>query len=337
MVHSVASRVSALALRSRRAVRLILHAGTHKTGTTTLQLALSTNRDYLRGQGFHYPNPQPFFGGSTRAHHLVALALTGAWSMSPSDVQRFLAYQAEEADGRSLLLSAEGFERHLHGRDGWTADGYWPLRHRYLDAVAEAFSGFDVTVVVVLRRHDTYAASLYKEIVAKDLYRGTFDWFIDEWREVFDHSRHLEAFRAAFDDVRVVSYHAGHVVQSFCQQFGLTLSPEAGQLWERRSPDTRIVEWMAQRDVCERADQRTFASSDEAAALFPAGSVEPTLWPSSADRDRFLSDFDGPYGPAWFPDPPATLPEPVSLSSEELARIDRAFRRWRDSGIATVR
>ncbi len=38
-------------------MKLILHIGTHKTGTTALQQFLYANREPLVGHGFHYATP----------------------------------------------------------------------------------------------------------------------------------------------------------------------------------------------------------------------------------------------------------------------------------------
>ena len=47
-------------------MRLILHAGTHKTGTTSIQKVLADNRDWLRERGLIYPDGGSVFGGRSR-------------------------------------------------------------------------------------------------------------------------------------------------------------------------------------------------------------------------------------------------------------------------------
>ncbi len=60
------------------AKQLIIHAGFPKTGTTSLQEALSANRQILLANGIYYPHAgdhYPHMGD--KAHHLAAFAISG--------------------------------------------------------------------------------------------------------------------------------------------------------------------------------------------------------------------------------------------------------------------
>lgn len=43
--------------------KVILHVGTHKTGTTSIQAALAASRPALQAAGILYPDVSPFLGG----------------------------------------------------------------------------------------------------------------------------------------------------------------------------------------------------------------------------------------------------------------------------------
>ena len=84
-------------------MKLILHIGTHKTGTTALQQFLHANREALAARGFHYATPPHGLQHS----NLVANALNGGESRS---VQAFLTKHADMArrhGAHTLLVSAE--------------------------------------------------------------------------------------------------------------------------------------------------------------------------------------------------------------------------------------
>ena len=119
--------------RRRPRPRLILHAGTHKTGTTTIQQVLADNRAFLRGHGLVYPDSTVPFGVSRAAHHPFAAALTGVEPAGEADAAAF-RQAARDAlpTGATLLLSAESIYRHQRGRPNrdfsLDPDDFWDRR-----------------------------------------------------------------------------------------------------------------------------------------------------------------------------------------------------------------
>src|SRR5215208_1987446 len=86
-------------------MRLILHIGTHKTGTTALQQFLYANREPLATCGFHYATPPH----GLQEANVVANALNVGKSRV---VHAFLAKHMELARRRgahTILASAENF------------------------------------------------------------------------------------------------------------------------------------------------------------------------------------------------------------------------------------
>ncbi|MGH2818595.1 MAG: hypothetical protein ACRDJS_09070 [Actinomycetota bacterium] len=305
-----------------------MHAGAHKTGTTAIQAVLSDHREELSECGLYYPDSKPFLGGSHQAHHELAHALSGVDSDAVAAALQFLEYIASEARAdQTVLLSAEAFYRHLAGVDGWIHNNYWLLRRRYLRDVAKALAGFEVRVLLVLRRPDEFAESLYKEAITRDFYWGPFERFIDDWPMVFDYNGQVEAFRAAFGEVAVRSYHEGPVVETFFDAVGVAMPEGVGEVWKRRSPDTRLIVWMADSDPKDRKRQREFVLSSEAQELFD-GTSRMSLWSSASQRNEFLAQFGGEFGTGFFPSPPPWIGELAALSETDRARIDRAYADW---------
>ena len=91
--------------------RLIVHAGFHKSGTTSLQESFDAQSDELRDAGIVYPNI------GRKAHHRIAWALadkTWGWGKrggekTPRRKWTELAKQINSSDAQTILISSEFF------------------------------------------------------------------------------------------------------------------------------------------------------------------------------------------------------------------------------------
>jgi len=93
---------------ARKPIRLAIHVGPHKTGSTSVQRALAAARDSLAGQGVWYPPSLP--GASWPDQHADAWILLRDGRLAEFD--RWLAASGDEARQRgcdTLLLSSENF------------------------------------------------------------------------------------------------------------------------------------------------------------------------------------------------------------------------------------
>jgi hypothetical protein len=120
-------------------MQLVVHAGIHRTGTTSLQRFLAKNRAALAAQGIVYP-------GEENSHQALAWAL----HRGQADAEAVLALVAESraAGARTMVLSGEDFA--IHRTLGW------------LRAVAEHV---DTRAVFYLRRQDHWLMSWYNQHV----------------------------------------------------------------------------------------------------------------------------------------------------------------------------
>lgn len=125
--------------------RLILHVGTHKTGTTALQQFFWMNRERLRARGVLYPEG---FG----THHATLAAAVGQGN--PGPLQGVLESR-EAAKAPTVLISSENFWRQ--------AEKLAFVRER----------ARQVTIVLYLRRQDHYVQSMYQENVKNPEKLGT--------------------------------------------------------------------------------------------------------------------------------------------------------------------
>src|SRR5688572_14535297 len=105
-------------------MRLILHAGTHKTGTTSIQAALAENRRWLSERGFVYPQ----LSFCSRSHNGFAhrLALAGKGESLRLELQRAVA------GGHAAIMSAEEVSVDTRNWEALANDDYWERRRHYL-------------------------------------------------------------------------------------------------------------------------------------------------------------------------------------------------------------
>jgi hypothetical protein len=133
-------------------LQLILHAGTHKTGTTSLQLYLDRYRSELFRQGILYPKAGIAPAPEPKHQWLIGALLTGDRSCFDAHMGQAFA----EADGSTtaIVLSTEGlFHR------------WWDVPAAGREMLAEIAACHRVEVWVVFREPLSYARSLYVQML----------------------------------------------------------------------------------------------------------------------------------------------------------------------------
>ncbi len=156
-------RPPSLAYKPGQGRSLWLHAGLHKTGTTSLQAFLARERDPLTAHGI-----RPIQAGTASwldGHHNLAWELTG-------DPRRDLgvgmldeAIEEIAACDGDAILSSEDFETLLH-----RPKGFDPL------LADPRLRGWQVNIVVYLRNQAEALASLLAELPKHGLATNGSDW-----------------------------------------------------------------------------------------------------------------------------------------------------------------
>jgi len=233
--------------------RAILHIGTEKTGTSSLQVFLSKNRDRLNARGFHFAR----FAGPVSHEHLAAYAMDddkrddmrlGIGVHSDADLHAFRARLEAEAEaeieaheGRLFLFSGEHCSSRLVTHV--EVERLWCLLAPHFDRV---------DVAVYLRRQDELAVSLYSTAM-----KSGNPWLPilprpEVVAEKFDYSRVLDRYAAVFGADRVhprlfdrSELAGGSVIQDFLEVWDLgsgyemvprvneSLEPEAQEFLRR--------------------------------------------------------------------------------------------------------
>lgn len=207
--------------------RLILHAGTPKTGTTSLQRHLAAHRQTLADAGWWYP---PTADADDPRHlELAALLRRGAAERFADYAQDVLRDMPEHI--HTVILSTEGI--YNHWRDfGPEAKGM--LRHWA--------ALFDFELCVWLRPPEAFAAALHVQYLANPPTPGApealygrdisfADALANPWfRSHLDYLGFLHEARLLFGERRVRAFaFAADTVAAFCARYGLPDLPRGAR------------------------------------------------------------------------------------------------------------
>ena len=145
--------------------RLLLHIGTGKTGTSSIQNFLYENRSRLADDfGVYYPefglSATNHFGEIIHAHYPVVNWITRRRLKK----LRAVVKELKSAGCELSILSCENFYHHFGKED--------------MDYVAEIFSDFKIEIVCYVRRQDLYMESAWKQQVKVGTLKGMFADFL---------------------------------------------------------------------------------------------------------------------------------------------------------------
>ncbi len=198
-----------------RRKRLLVHAGTHKTGTTALQDFLASVAVDLRQYGVLYPGCGRVDGG----HHNIAWQMTrDRRFVTSSGTIDDLAKEVRQFNG-DVLLSCEDFEALIN-----EPENFAPLR------LHPIFREYDFTLIIYVRNQSSYLESLYLELLKhgigeefalfaqKVLLNRQFS--IREWAFYFDYAEIYQRWKACgWANVIIRNYHqltGGAIIKDFC-------------------------------------------------------------------------------------------------------------------------
>jgi hypothetical protein len=226
-------------------MRLVLHIGTRKTGTSTIQLYFSVHRESHLASGVLYPEAGRLTGPRGRgchAHYELA------WSLARPDRRRAVwgALRAEMDRTRATctVVSAETFA-------SLPADRVRLLR--------EETEGLDVRVVVVLRDRIDFLISEYKQQIKKGATTSDFVEFARQNLDLCDYAGMLRPWSDAFgeDRLRVLDWSRVQrrgVLQAFMEAASLDELPLVGPArTANRSPGDQTSRSMLLINRVERA------------------------------------------------------------------------------------
>lgn len=318
--------------------RIILHVGTHKTGTTGLQRSLFEQRDHLEESGISY-DPWPGVLWSLKyAHH----GLVHRLARFDAEDQKVLAdyrlrLEQALAKGQDVIISAEPFYRQVVVGVPKDAEAD---RVRFLDRVVEYFEGLPVVVSICFRRPDRMAESLFKEQAVSTSNRVDFVPWLDKLSPRFDYSARLAEFEQRFDSVKVWCFEdalSKGLISTFLQTHGLQVSNLENAKADRKSISSRAALWLLKAkqsdedmSISERRIRWYYAASAHAHPALADRRGE-SFWPDVETRGRFLHTALGDFRHADYWSQPDDTPSHVEWATEQQSEVEAHFEHWAQS------
>ena len=315
--------------------RIILHIGTHKTGTTGMQRALFEQRSRLKECGISYDPWPGVLGHLKYAHHGLAHRLA---SFEPEDKQVLADYRLrlEQAlsQGEDVIISAEPFYRQVAAG---LPDDPNAARVCFMGRVADYFKGLTVEVSVCLRRPDLLAESMFKEQAVSTDNKLEFLPWLDKFAPRFDYIARLAEFEQRFGPAKVWCFeHAVRkgLMPTFLELHGLTVPEFEDAKADRKSVSARAALWVlsAKRAVegmsaSERLVRWYYAASNHAHSKLAHCRGE-AFWPDVETRDRFLRAALVDFCHADFWSQPDDTPHLVNWTAEDQIVVEAHFEAW---------
>jgi hypothetical protein len=136
---------------------VFLHIGTMKTGTTSLQEFLFNNEEFLRRNGFIYPQaghlpPNPTIPIEHMGHHRLSLSIQRRRGMIDEGCWGDLLQELARSDADAAIISSETFES---------------CNENQVSKIYDYLNGYDVKIVICLRNQFDYLVSCYKQFVRR--------------------------------------------------------------------------------------------------------------------------------------------------------------------------
>lgn len=181
-------------------MKLILHIGTHKTGTTSLQHFCALNRTKLQTFGIFYPRNRK---SAYVFNHLASQIAFNGEAKTRSELEEYVQ-EAKQAGAHTVIVSGESFYAmtgFFHLIQKKPVADYWGMEEKFVavfaDIVKEIFTNIEIRIF--MRPQDDLAASLYNQMVKNTQgYTGSFSDFLSLSRPIYDYARHLALWVAQY-------------------------------------------------------------------------------------------------------------------------------------------
>lgn len=176
--------------------KAIIHIGGHKTGSTAIQSFCASNATYLQQIGLVYPLEllTDINIDGLQAHHgLVNFFMDDSllWDsvdLKPKAVANIGCYLLSLPRDKNILLSSENFT--------------W-LDENAIDNFKKLLDGYDVHIVLYVRRQDNALQALYQTSVLYNKETGTFDEYVESSHPIFEYDQIASRWQSAFGSGKI--------------------------------------------------------------------------------------------------------------------------------------
>ena len=286
-------------------MQLILHIGTHKTGTSAVQECLRRNERILAERGIYYAHR----ARARTLNQLAQLIASGQSSEARALVDSHLA-KARAHGATTFLISAESFfamTMFFRKLEGDACEDYWASEARCIELLHDVLpADMPKRVVVFFRRQDTFLESVYAQTVRTRPLSATCEQFAASVSEALDYARHMRLWSRVFPDCVVHTYEE---TANAAARFFLGTVLKIGDLDRFAGLDLRINTSLA-RDLVEYKRELNKATSfvDRRMGNFVC-----------AELERVVTD-DGRYRDYLSPEARARLLRDVEPGNATLSR-----------------
>ena len=211
-------------------MKLVLHAGFHKTGSSAIQAFCKKNRGRLAERGLLYPSvgltnleytSTPTSEAGHRAFQDVLVAPVNL--KSEARLEALMNEAKSFSDVHTVVISSETFSA---------------PRIKISESLHEALGAHfsEIKVLLYLRRQDEWAESFYKEVLCWPgrRYRRSFKRFVNDFlTEWLDYDARIDKWADVFGERNLIvkSYDdraEKNIVVDFFSEFGLDLASDEG-------------------------------------------------------------------------------------------------------------
>ena len=323
--------------------RLILHVGTQKTGTTSLQVFLADNRKQLGEQGFFVPGTREKYKeaiNERNAHFLV-------WHSRSINVPELVTDEVKRKTKRNIKAFKKSVRDHdavlMSDETLWYEGARRPNSWSIMKSVFQD-AGFDeIDIVVYLRRQDDYICSLWNQRVKGSL-KSTVSCvdFVNgrTSKRLMDYSEVLSEIEKVFgkEHITVREYRrdklaGGDVRRDFCSIIGV--DAESGFTFADVRPNLGLTSNIAEikraansSEVYQagpnflRASAQNVSvstSGNDARSLLPPDLRQEILDRYAEGNERIAREYLGREDGKLF-DMPESLPEEWELDPDDFSR-----------------
>jgi len=315
--------------------RIILHIGTHKTGTTGMQRALFAQREQLSRNGICYDPWPACLSGTKYAHHGLAHRLA---RFDPDDRKVLDKYRLRIerglARGEDVIISAEPFYRQIAAGIPEDPDR---ARIKFLDRTADYFADFPVEISICFRRPDCMAESMFKEQAVSIGNEVDFLPWLNKCAMRFDYSARIREFEERFGTTKVWCFEDAitrGLITSFFDEHGLNFSGLSDAKADRKSLSCAATMWLLRANqseqdmsVSERRVRWYYAVSQHAHARLKLVGKK-TFWADAETRDDFISVALTDFSRRDFWTLPTDNPDPVTWSKKNQDEVTSHYEKW---------
>ncbi|MEP3475805.1 MAG: hypothetical protein ABJN57_06275 [Hyphomicrobiales bacterium] len=224
-------------------MKIILHIGQSKTGTSAIQKFLTNNRAALREHGVLYPNiKKNGLPIDITSHNAVADALLESKTFPNLTANEYFQQffkQAKNFNSHTMILSAEHF---FGGQpriwDIATEDEYFEKYQKKISNLAEYLKGHEIEIILYLRPQIEWFASAVNQTIrveglirGKNVYKDDFQ-FLELMKPLLNYQKIIHTWQEELQPVKfnIVPYVRDALFQKssisdFLKQLGLENLP----------------------------------------------------------------------------------------------------------------